>query len=92
MNRKKLAATAGIVMGIAVIVFLAMHHHVHQGCFAQDKAVTDVLISQFHTRLNSGALDHMWDDADSSLRQSKTREEWKSCCKTLLVTQADSTT
>ena len=77
MNRKTLAATVGIVVGIAVIVFLAMHLHVHQGYIAQDKAVTDALITRFHARLNSGAFDQIWDDADSSLRQSKTREEWK---------------
>jgi hypothetical protein len=77
MNSKTIAATLGIVAGIAVIVFLVMHLHIHKGYVAQDKAVTDALITQFHTRLNTGAFDQIWDDADSSLKQSKTREEWK---------------
>ncbi len=74
MNRKWLIL---IVALVALLVLIGSRISMHRGYFAEDKSETARLIDQFHARLNANQFDQIYDDADDSLKQSDTRENWR---------------
>ena len=60
---------------VCTFVFLVpLHFGVYFGYIERDKAETAKLIEQFHTRMNTGQFDLIYDDASLYLRRSATRE------------------
>jgi len=77
MNRKYSWIAVGALAVLALLVLIGSRFHIHRGYFGEDKVQTANAISQFHTHLNERAFDKIYDDADESLKQSTSREEWK---------------
>ncbi len=62
-----------IVVGI-LLSLVPVHFGVHLGHIERDKSETMRLIDQFHTRMNAGQIDQIYDDASLGLQRSESRD------------------
>lgn len=63
------------IIGLALSALL-LPHMVHFGYVEKDKRQATQIIEQFHSRMNAGQFDDIYDDANGMFQNSTSREEF----------------
>lgn len=63
-----------LIAGGLLVLILPIHFGIHRGYVMRDRDETVKLIEEFHSRLNEGRFDQIYDDASSALQRSDGRQ------------------